>query len=348
MMNKRNGITLIALVITIIVLLILAGVSINMIIGDDGIITKAKNSSLKTEQANLIEYLRMKIYEGKVNQLEGKMDYLQYLKNQNCIVEESNLDRINVFDLPISMNSGKGSAENGDIYYIISGNLYYYSSDKKEIDLGIIYPSVVPYSSTLDLFEYEDEDKTIIVGVKYSRKDGTGKYETELLLDAEGNILSSVIIPAKVKAINVELSKYDNIETFIIDGKKDWNDFEEVVDYNLINNRKSIFLCSEEYVFSFEDENYATIDGTPYKSQSVILDNNKNKISVWNLRDSNGEYVDVLMIPSTVKNIDISFSDFDNLDTIIVLGKNSAMDFDNLVGGYNIIFGDKNVIFLGE
>lgn len=40
--NFENGITLVALVITIIVLVILAGVSINLVLGDNGIIQKAK------------------------------------------------------------------------------------------------------------------------------------------------------------------------------------------------------------------------------------------------------------------------------------------------------------------
>ena len=51
--NKREekGITLIALVVTIVVLLILAGVSINAIFGQDGIIQKAKDAQNKMDQA---------------------------------------------------------------------------------------------------------------------------------------------------------------------------------------------------------------------------------------------------------------------------------------------------------
>ena len=49
--NKNQGITLIALVVTIVVLLILAGVSINMVLGQNGIVTKAKDARDKTEQA---------------------------------------------------------------------------------------------------------------------------------------------------------------------------------------------------------------------------------------------------------------------------------------------------------
>ena len=48
---KQSGITLIALVVTIVVLLILAGVSINALFGDSGIINKAKDAQNKMDQA---------------------------------------------------------------------------------------------------------------------------------------------------------------------------------------------------------------------------------------------------------------------------------------------------------
>ena len=48
--QKENGITLIALVVTIVVLLILAGVSINMVLGNNGLIAKAKDAKNKTEK----------------------------------------------------------------------------------------------------------------------------------------------------------------------------------------------------------------------------------------------------------------------------------------------------------
>ena len=49
--SKQNGITLIALVVTIVVLLILAGVSINALFGNTGIINKAKDAQNKMDQA---------------------------------------------------------------------------------------------------------------------------------------------------------------------------------------------------------------------------------------------------------------------------------------------------------
>ena len=51
-MKKNKGITLVALVVTIVVLLILAGVSINLVLGDNGIIAKAKDAETKSAEAS--------------------------------------------------------------------------------------------------------------------------------------------------------------------------------------------------------------------------------------------------------------------------------------------------------
>ena len=59
---KRNkGITLIALVVTIIVLLILAGISIQMLVGEGGILTNAREAARKTNQADAKERIELEI-----------------------------------------------------------------------------------------------------------------------------------------------------------------------------------------------------------------------------------------------------------------------------------------------
>ena len=71
--TKRNarGITLIALVITIIVLLILAGVTIAALSGDNGILTKAKEAKEKTEQAQKDEERNLQEITDTMNGVEG-------------------------------------------------------------------------------------------------------------------------------------------------------------------------------------------------------------------------------------------------------------------------------------
>ncbi len=59
MFKNNTGITLIALVVTIIVLLILTGVSIAMITGDNGILTQATEAKEKTQIAELKERLQL-------------------------------------------------------------------------------------------------------------------------------------------------------------------------------------------------------------------------------------------------------------------------------------------------
>ena len=54
-MKKQKGITLIALVITIIVLLILAGVTISMIVGDNGILTRTDSAAENTRGGKVEE-----------------------------------------------------------------------------------------------------------------------------------------------------------------------------------------------------------------------------------------------------------------------------------------------------
>lgn len=51
MLKGQNGITLVALVVTIIVLIILAGVSIALILDDNGIVTKAQEGKQNYEAA---------------------------------------------------------------------------------------------------------------------------------------------------------------------------------------------------------------------------------------------------------------------------------------------------------
>ena len=57
--NQMSGITLIALVVTIIVLLILAGISIQMLSGDNGILTRAGDAKTMTDEAQIREKIQL-------------------------------------------------------------------------------------------------------------------------------------------------------------------------------------------------------------------------------------------------------------------------------------------------
>ena len=78
MLNNKKGITLIALVVTVVVLIILAGVSINAVIGDDGIIKKTQNSANLTKEAEVKEAINRTILEFYLtNDYETLEDFLK-------------------------------------------------------------------------------------------------------------------------------------------------------------------------------------------------------------------------------------------------------------------------------
>ena len=89
--RKEKGITLIALVITIIVLIILAGVAINLTLGDNGIINKAKYSKEAENESAARERLELALVEANIEK-QGNIDYnkeeflTQMLENKNMIV----------------------------------------------------------------------------------------------------------------------------------------------------------------------------------------------------------------------------------------------------------------------
>ena len=58
-MKKNNGITLIALVITVIIIIILAAITINLAIGNNGVIEKSKDAADETKIAQIDEEISL-------------------------------------------------------------------------------------------------------------------------------------------------------------------------------------------------------------------------------------------------------------------------------------------------
>ncbi len=73
-LNEKNaGITLIALVVTVVVLLILAGISISMLTGENGILNRASEAKEKTKLGQEDENKILQGYEDIMNQYTGKL-----------------------------------------------------------------------------------------------------------------------------------------------------------------------------------------------------------------------------------------------------------------------------------
>lgn len=89
-MRENKGITLVALVVTIIVLIILAGVSINMMFGENGIFSKAEIGTQKYDESAAKEEMEAKIlgiYTKSITE-EQRVPDLQYLSDGLCADDE--------------------------------------------------------------------------------------------------------------------------------------------------------------------------------------------------------------------------------------------------------------------
>ena len=68
-LREERAITLVALVVTIVVLLILAGVTINLVVGQNGIIARVKEAAQKTENATKNEMMAMDNFSSDIERL---------------------------------------------------------------------------------------------------------------------------------------------------------------------------------------------------------------------------------------------------------------------------------------
>lgn len=92
--EKESGITLIALVITIVVLLILAGVTIGTLTGNSGIIIQAQNAKENTQYQQWNEMIDIAILNTESQHRDPTMDdIIEELKNKDIIDNETQVDR---------------------------------------------------------------------------------------------------------------------------------------------------------------------------------------------------------------------------------------------------------------
>ena len=111
--KKERGITLIALVVTIIVLIILAGISINLIFGNLGIVTKAKEAKTATEIASIKEKIQTEIISKQAENYGNISDdtLTKILEKYGKLSDEENLK-----DKILTTNKGNHKIKVSDIF----------------------------------------------------------------------------------------------------------------------------------------------------------------------------------------------------------------------------------------
>ena len=206
-MKNNKGITLIALVITIIVLLILAGVSIAMLTGNNGILTQANEAKVWTELGSVDNSYKTYILGLQANNNGAQVDLnsLTDLLTKVSVGDSGYVYAIkDLSKLNLSMESGKGEIPSSvtsindfnDVYVVDEeGNVAYILNDKVYGDIGLAQGET---TTREDFFEFNEETGTITGIVENTTKDpnGVGYY-----YDDEGNqILSekNIVVPSTI------------------------------------------------------------------------------------------------------------------------------------------------------
>ena len=140
--KEEKGITLIALVITIIVLLILAGITLSMVLGPNGIIDRAKQAKEQTQAAALNEQLML-------NEVDNYLE--EQLSDKSALKIVVNSGDNGVVVLPVtetycdasSINWGDGTTGAQGISKVKELKL---ASTNKEINLAAYNPGGIPHT----------------------------------------------------------------------------------------------------------------------------------------------------------------------------------------------------------
>ena len=174
--TTQKGITLIALVITIIILLILAAVTIAALSGDNGILKNAASAKQETEKAEIIEQIRLDIYgemadNGGANPTEADIESIA--DNYGDISGTSFEDKI--------LTTEKGSYEINLSDIWTAG-----SSSEDPTPTGPLQPGE---TATAERNEYESDGKTAKIpeGFRVSDKEGETSINGGLVVYAPDN-----------------------------------------------------------------------------------------------------------------------------------------------------------------
>ena len=168
---KNKGITLIALVITIIVLLILAGITIQSIT-HTGILKNAKQAQLENKRGQISEYLKLKLINEQTNNPFGSAEEIITATRNNVIENIDDLKKIGK-EVTIGEISTEEDYKQVDVYFYVTvdGDLY-----KVELNGVSFVGKIDEMLPLIKIVKIINTTSTITVEVTTARNEG-GKLE---------------------------------------------------------------------------------------------------------------------------------------------------------------------------
>lgn len=291
MKRKSNkGITLIALIITIILMLILAGVVINLTLGENGLLTVANKGKKEYEEASIIEKVEIALAEYNTNKLiidedVDVDDALQTLLNNKIfdnILEDDDIGIIKNYEITLIKENDNIVIK--DIQITDGSTRIRYSYNQKQYTNEDIEIKITASGNVVKLVKPGDIEELAIDGkieATYTVKEN-GKYVFKIQ-DTEGNIKEEEIVINKIdklppKDFTIEVQ---NTQTGIkvIANTED----SEANDKNAKSGIKKYeyFLRKEDdtQYTKYENNEISIPDNIAYCVYAVAYDNAENETS---------------------------------------------------------------------
>lgn len=308
---KNKGITLIALVVTIVVLLILAGTSISMLGGENGIIDKATEAKILNNHATVSEVLKLKVIDkySKDDTNLTSEDILEYLKEKGYI---DNNNIVNVKET-VGENLSTGNGSNGkDVYFIKDGDLYYSDKIGVEEKLDNLFDDSVEEELVATPEEYFDFDpNTGTISLKDAPYYIWGGHGAEVE-NGKNFPITNIVVPKTYNGIKVEkigTFRYDNIKSVIIqEGIISINKyaFHGCDSLESIVIPKGITEIQEETFFSCDNLKIITIPDTVlrikerafswnYNIETINYTGTEEQWKAIDIRDGNTDLTDAII-----------------------------------------------------
>ena len=219
-LKQKSGITLIALVITIIVLLILAGISISMLSGDNSILQKATDAKTQTEIGQEKEIIAL-AYNSALAKKVGNGDLAEITtEDLNNELDSSEANATGSTTITIQFKNGhtyiiKSNGEieeknsekhnwlrNGDELTCVHCNKTVYIGKAVNYEAsGNLETSIGADKSGFNEIQYFSDSSPVWVVLGIEDSDGDSKYET-LLLTTEKPVISETLILRGAAAYN--------------------------------------------------------------------------------------------------------------------------------------------------
>ena len=350
MLREKKGITLIALVITIIVLLILAGVTIATLFGDNGVLTKAQQAVNEYNKGASDEQIKLSTIEQWMNQYEtGEEIDLNEIINLRGIYEITFLNNEQILDC-VRENNGELYREKIKVYL-----------ETKEIEIleSRKVSELEEIAIPIYLILMENQDELQILG-QIDENNIRVMYNHNLYI-----ITKEVIREANEDATTIKISK-DTMEIVEPEDINDWvyriednntvtilgyrGDDTEIVIPNYINSipvkrieptyQDGSGMWGEGSKYSFLDSSKCTANGYGWRNTTVT------KISVSEGIEELGKKVfwglsgvTEIKLPNSLKKIEQSVFGYMAPSTSCII--NIPINVTEVEG---VIFGDSSTV----